>query len=254
MDLFDFLYEMWKSKWPFLGIVLLFAALGFASYLPRLSSAPAPVTEASTARVEFRLSLPDDPRQRSSSEMISDFLVRLSAVEELNLSNAENAAIGATLTDRTYRVAYSPGSNLGVLTISAPDVEAGYFEQVHTAMQQIAIKQVDDVKQQLARDLAVIVNIRERHNAGDSETISNWLWVASRFLDLPEVKSGNFRFVEVGPLRLDVSRTASSSLVPGLVRRLVIATLLGGVVGVIVVMFRVAIDRRKAGAGAKTTR
>jgi hypothetical protein len=243
IDLFDFLYELWKSKWLFLGVLVLFLVLGSLSLLPQLRAPSTPQPGAAGAKIEFTLDLPNDPMQREPPQLIGDILKRLTKDGSLRLSNAETAAIGVTLTDRTYRVTYSPGANIGVLTINAAGSEPGYFERVYAAFQGACAEQVADLKRQQEDDLAIIAQIVRNEYSGESNTLANRIFLARRFLARPDVQAGTFCLVR--PTQLETIAHVAERGSRGIARRILLAALVGAVAGVLLVMFRIAIARKR---------
>lgn len=241
IDLFDFIYEVWRAKWLFLAIVAGALVLGFASAIPRMIAGDTFIAPVEMAKVEFSLNLVDDPLQRKFDQMIPDYLERLTADASLQLSNAESAATGVTLTPYTYRVGYSEGANIGSLAVSAPGAPSEYFERLDAAMQESAKQQVEDLRKQMVADLQTVADIQQGGHTG--EVLSQVLFNAHRFLKLPGVQDGSFRFVRLRPM--EKYDTAAGSSSGGLNRRLLIAGLAGCLLGAVVIMFRIAIERQR---------
>lgn len=244
IDLFDFIYEVWRGKWIVLAIVAVALIAGVASIGPRLISGEPVAAPIETAKVQFRLGdLNNDPAQRQSPQIISDFLTRLTEDGTLNLSNSESASIGIPLTPYTYRVGYSPGANIGVLTVTAPGAPRDYFTRLYAAMQKAAEGQLTDLTRQLSSDLETIRQIKQTTYTGDSDVLARNIYIATRFLGFPSVRDGSWRLVRLEAM--ETSSVAGASGGGGYSRRLLISLLAGLATAAVVIMFRIAIERRR---------
>lgn len=249
IDFFDFLYEVWVARWPFLGIVAVFLLLGVLSLLPQWLKAPVSAPPpAARSQIAFSVNSLDDPLRRDPAKIVADFLGRVSADSELGLSSAENATVGLPSSDRTYRLTYSPASNNGVIAIAAPGAEPGYFERVYTAFQRLCAQQGADLKARQEKNLAVIDNIIRAGRSELAGRLADREFLARRYLEMPEVQAGTFCLLNF--------RTQEVSTVPvpgpggGVTKRIVLSGLVGGVVAVFFVMFRIGIRRKRARSAA----
>lgn len=243
IDFFEFLYELWRAKWLFLGMVALCALVAALSILPRLlTPAKTAVVSAAQARIEFKVDVEADPLQRDAGSLIGNFLAHLTADKALGLSNAETANVGIPVTDRTYRVSYSPSAGAGVLTVTAADAEPGYFESVLAAMQKACAEQVTELKDDQTSDLQLIGQIMRDEYSGSSDSFAKRIFQARKFLARPDVQAGTFCLVT--PVRLTNIGTLVEPIKRGVARRLILAILVGCIAGILAVMFRIAINRK----------
>lgn len=243
IDFFDFLYELWRAKWLFISIVVVAVLLGAASLIPRMMAGEPVAPPRDKAKVQFRLDLRADPYLRSGNAIIADYLTRLTSKRELMLSSEEAASLGIPLTRNTYRIGFSPGANIGVMTVSAAGAPEGYFAELHSAMEDVAREQLEDTKRSLAADLAAIQSIRQNVYDGDSETLSRRVFDATRFLSDPDVQDGTRRFIWLEPPEVFGDATVVAS---GVTARLLIAGMAGCIIAVLAVMFRIGIERGRA--------
>lgn len=245
IDLFDFLYEVWVARWPVVGIVLGFLLLGLLSLVPQMlaPSGPQPVPVAQS-QILFSVNSLDDPIGRDPAKIIADFLRRVADDSELGLSNVDGAAIGIPPSDRTYRMSFNPASNTGVFTITAPGAEAGYFDRVFGTFQKLCVQQGADLKLRQQANLAIIEEILRD---GVTQRLEDRLWdrafLARRYLGLPDVQAGTLCLLPMSQRDVRVLPAAGGRR--ALVKRVVIAGLVGGVIAIFFVMFRIAIARRR---------
>lgn len=253
IDLFDFLYEIWVSRWAVLAILVLFLLLGALSSMSFWRGAPDVVASVSgQSRVAFSIDAVDDPMRRSVSAILADFLSRVEADGDLDLSSTDNVAAGIARTERTYKVTYSPATNAGAMTITLPTADAGAFGKIDATLRRLCAQQGSDVKARQEKSLAVIDDMRKAGQAEAADRLASREFLARTYLALPEVQAGTFCLVKFGQM-MPVQAVPGSGHGSGMTKRIVLAGLVGGVVAVFFVMFRIGIRRRKAKSGSATS-
>lgn len=249
IDLFDFLYEVWVARWPFIGIVVGFVLLGVLSLAPQWLRTPVSArAPAAQSQIAFSVNVLDDPLRRDPARIIADFFGRVSADGELGLSNAEGSSMGLPPSDRTYRVSYSAVSDSGVIAIAAPGAEPGYFERVYSTFQRLCAQQGADLKARQERTLTVVDNILRTGRFQLAGGLADREFLARSYLEMPAVQAGTFCLLN---FRMQGARTLPApSPSSGLTKRIVLSGLVGGMVAVFFVMFRIGIQRKKAKSAA----
>lgn len=244
IDLFDFLHELWKVKWLFLSVVLGFLLLGFAT---AALQRPGNVDGRLVANYEFVVVGSLDPLQRSDAAILDDYLSYFRKANTLALEDARMARGGGA--ERSYSAVVSETSHRGTFTVNARAVAPPFFDDVHGELDRAALAQVDALRTRVDRDLETLGRVVREYRGGNNEFSATLAFRMLRFQDDPRLAAGDLRLVSFQPFdSATVIRDAPSGNM-SLNRRLFVAALLGCVFGVLVVMFRVGI-RRKRGRAA----
>lgn len=270
VDLFDFIYEIWRAKWLFLGVVFLTIGVGFAISLLLNQRTE---TERVGVAIDFRLHGPD-PLNRDRNALLDD-LVRgvdkkfrfflssqLESIGETERDSTILLSKRRTYIDSTRNITITAAfghENAGRLFIFAEKEEASLVHEIGNQLERSSQEQVVDTKRIVEREMASIRSAAkemQQYIPLDASVIDDgdWRsWVVKRiiqadmFLWDPAVMSGDFRLVKLldrppGAAE-EYSRTSNSDSAS--IRELVVLALLGGTIGVVAIMFRVAIRRSR---------
>jgi hypothetical protein len=246
IDFFDFLYEIWRAKWLFLAVALIVGLLTMAPAL--LAGRAAPPAEPAQFRafaIGFSLNIANDPVQRKPAEIIADLVSR--AMDD-GLPQIINIAPGSQPAEPVpaYWADHSSATNRGEIRVLVPAGQEDVFNQFHTALVAAAEEQVSDVRAQLERDAETVRTIVSQYGVGDTDYLTRQLFIALRFPTLPGVRTGEFRFVELGEAeRVEMIEQPAAAPGRGLRRAFIIALLAGGIAGTFAVMVRIAIERKR---------
>ncbi|WP_306048636.1 hypothetical protein [Oceaniradius stylonematis] len=290
MDLFDFLYEIWKAKFLFAAIVGAFVAAGIASFLvePDLSgfhrtdTTEAPGGRNYTEQALFRIQLSDkDPLQREADELVRDLISN--AYPDLGLIQLDDDLLSEFFTGTTEKTMYFENASQSLLlaidlgSVNPEDADdfidygqiramaaAGALDVstgLHAALQTAAGRQLDAAVERSERERALIGQVIEQMpvplvvmpNDPGGASGGAWVdWAAQRLFDNemfhtdPAAQAEGFVLVRVLP---PSDRVSGPGRLSDLVRAIVISGILGVIIAVLTVMFRIGIRRgRNAGS------
>lgn len=240
MDAFDFLYELWRAKWLFLGVFAITVAGGLALLVPVMTQEEA---NRFTARFPFTVGTDSDPLSRNGGSILQNYLAHLDPQHTLQLVDASRRT-GGQQSSRTFVATVDPTTHRGTLTVTATDVEPSFFRGVHEELQRAAVAQVEATRTSVDRELALLQTVAREYGGGNTEFSAGRAFSMLRFLNDPRLEAGEFRLMVFEAF--DAGAVARDSLGgnTSLKRRLTISVLLGSVFGLLVVMFRVAIQRK----------
>jgi hypothetical protein len=285
MDLFDFLYEIWKAKFLFVTIVAGFLAAGIASVLvePDLSafrsvdSTEAPGGRDYAEQALYRIRLSDkDPLQREADELVRDLVGR--AYPELGLVQLDDPLLSEFFTATTEETMYFENAAQSLLLAVDLGAHADDFidygqiralaapgtidlsTDLHATLRAAADRQLAAAVERMEREKALIDEVLETMpvplvvmpNDPRGASGGAWVdWAAERVFDGemfrsdPATQAEGFVLVEVLPPSDWVTGLGRLS---DLVKAVVISGMLGLIVAVLTIMFRIGI-RRGRGAG-----
>src|SRR5690606_41020949 len=105
-----------------------------------------------------------------------------------------------------------------------------------------------DLKARQEKNLAVIDNIIRAGRSELAGRLADREFLARRYLEMPEVQAGTFCLLNFRTQ--EVSTVPVRGLGSGVTKRIVLSGLVGGVIAVFFVMFRIGIRRKRARSAA----
>ncbi|MBO6719058.1 MAG: hypothetical protein JJ913_13965 [Rhizobiaceae bacterium] len=251
IDLFDFLYEVWRSKWLFVGIALCTGLIALAPAL--LIGQQRGDTPPNTRQFEIALSfnVANDPAQRGKAGILADILGRALTsidIEIVHISLSEPPDVVVP----NFTTWYSEATEKGNIRVNVSADDTTTVRTFFDALSKASVSQVAETRRQLVVDAEIAKSILSEFDLSDGYYLGRQLFIARRFPTLPGVQEGEFRFLRFGEPREIVREAASDTGrgAAGLLRMLVLAGLVGCVAGFVAVMFRIAIRRRSTAPSA----
>jgi hypothetical protein len=244
IDLFDFLYEIWRAKWSFVAIGLVCVAVGTASSLLTRPATLAPVS-TTLFRVPYRLDILSDPAQRSPSQIIGDLMVRALAAAKLDMVHLGSSEPPKDPEDSSFRIFEKISGYSGTIQIEAPRISSDSIENLFLEMAAASKAQATDIAAQMIKDGSTIENIVKQGSSLETEYLARQFFISKRFATLPGVTDGAFRFVHLGAIKKVVVNLPQETASAGWARPVILSLILGVVLGCVFVMFRIAIARRR---------
>lgn len=242
MDVFDFLYELWRAKWLFLGVLATTVVVGLA---PLLSAASAVDSGRFIAHYQFTVGAGSDPLVRSTGNLVEDLVLYFDPGRALDLVEVGRNP-GGKQSPRMFVATVDPAGHRGTFTVTATDGEPAFFRAVHDELQRAAVAQVDATRARVDRELELLQTVAREYGGGNTEFSASRAFAMLRFLDDLRLDAGEFRLVVFEPFNTVAVEREIGNL--DIAKRLVTFALLGCVLGVLAIMFRIAIRRKRVGA------
>lgn len=248
IDLFDFLYEAWLVKWVVAAIILVAVAIGGLAAIARDDQQPA---VRRTLIFPFYVDAASDPMQRKPDELLLDIVTRVfrdrldSVIQigtsELNFLDRERYK-GKIISYFMYKsakhgdVVIFPGDNIFELR--------DYYERLNNE----SYNQVSDTRKSMERNIEVANEVSRQISDKNDEYVSRQNFIAKIFIRTMDEDPDGVRFVTFSQPVAGSSGQFSPAPMSyqHYLKPLVIWLLVGGVVAVFFVMFRIGIRRKRA--------
>lgn len=251
IDLFDFLYEIWRAKWLFALIVIGCTALAAVpALLPRHQPAVV-ASEETVAQFGVTIRYFNDPFKRNTGLLMPDFVGLVDPDGKLGLQYAgliakETLAEYGDIVkkyDRTYAFQTINQNNSGWVILKLKDGDEALYRSVHEEFLRAAERQFLQAK-------AFAEGTVESYKAlaGHQPAISyvpEPVVLALQFLETPAVQDGTFRFFSFRPLEIKTTAVGiATSTSSGSTKMILLGAIVGFILACVAVMFRIAIQRK----------
>jgi hypothetical protein len=251
IDFFDFLSEAWRVKWVIAAIIIVAMAIGILAAMGTVRDERGPAARQ-TLVVPFYLDAASDPLQRKPDELLLDVVTRVFADKLTDVIQVGSNELAYSNQER-YRdkiLSYFRFSSVrhGDVIISFtkkfqidPEIYGKKFTDA-------AFAQVAETRKLMDRNIDVASDIVKNIGERSDEYLSRQSFIAEAFIRTMNENPDKMRFVVFSQPSADSVTQFSST--PESYRRyiksFIIWGLVGGVIAVFFVMFRIGIRRKKA--------
>lgn len=261
IDFLDFIFGIWRSKWLFLSVFLGVAIVvtgGILSIAKMQSERGAVINKSGAGAHEKTLSAHflyyvnyvSAPYRRSQQELTIDLLDRLRTIDTLGLQNDRAYLKGFARPDRLFAMQELKAGE-GMITLDLKDGSAELASKVRDEFIAAAKLQFEATRNQVNADVGMLRELTSKYYTKRSESLAREFYFMLHFLSRKSVQDGTFRFFEFEPLVISSQKVAlpgsmalAASSSQSVVKGGAIALLLGFISACVVIVFRIAIERK----------
>ena len=252
IDFFDFLYEIWQSKWLFLSIVSICTALAAVPLLLNRNTEQFRTVETTISQFGFRLNYGNDPLNRNGGMVLGDFLGRVDADGKLGLvyagqlpdDRAEFDRLSNSV-DRTYAIRFIGQNGIGYVVLNIKDGTEALYQSIYDEFARASEEQFTDARAIAEGTLSRLDSLAKGSYGTSPNGVPDAVVASMQFLSTPSVGDNTYRFMDLRPLEL--KKTESTiSLANGrnALKTLVLGFVVGFVLACVAMTFRIAIRRK----------
>lgn len=276
MDLFEFLYEAWKEKWPALALIAFFLAGGFISVIMDQQRHEQSIyldeqLNSQVAYFSIRSSY-SDVLERIQSEVYRDFFDQV--IERYSLFKVEADEIESNellswgrdeaeyfgSIDGSLQVAFSATYGQILVETNNGNIDLGtdFFRGLQTAGRDQVTAERERVAllatavRQILSEVPLPIDVNNDADSSVVEALPDWaampLLIEQLYATDPKLANENASIVDVALVKVEETlrgpRPISSRLTP--TKAFLVWGILGGLAAVVFVMFRISIKRGSA--------
>lgn len=252
IDFFDFLYEIWRTKWMFLAIVLICtgAPIVWGMLRGNVTSAE-PETYTATLEIPVVMNPGYDPLSRSDFALMLGLTSFVDQDQAIGLvfdgifakNEAKSAALIAQ-NARSYVVHLDEGDGVGTIKLSLSDASDALHKQIHDEFLRASKSLFEETKAMTEGAVTAFNSANIPEIFGTSSVLGKSLL----FSKAPSVQDGSFRFIKIQPLQVTQDKVGTGSITPqSKTKSIVLGAVIGFVLACVMIMFRIAIRRKTSG-------
>jgi len=208
INFFDFINEVWRTKWVFLAILIGVAVPAYfgLTFVGKNDQRKKELTETEQIRPPvyyghfvFSLNLGADPFGRLAPPLIADLKSKLAKIDKFGLVNEEDIFTGDSIPKYRFLIRDTrPYGGRVYLKLSDGSLELA--EQIRDEFIEAAKVQFEATKSQTNADLEKLREIIANAPTLKSDLIVQKTYDSIHFLTDQKVQDGSFRFFEFSPV------------------------------------------------------